>query len=203
MGDIVALSELRTKIRRPTGDDAELNQIILEAEEAFQGAIGQKLIATNYTEVRSGDGRAFMSLKRYPVNTITSITLTGEPDIVLDATSIKFTTGVTSDGVLKLLRRTFTKGEPDNITVTYNAGFASQAVIKATMGDAWSVVLDRCAVLWMDAQTGQKGVQAQSYMDGSITYMADPAWRRKHETRWRETAGRYQRRLPSAMAVGW
>jgi hypothetical protein len=197
--DIITLSELKTKAR-VTGStsDTELTQIIAEVEGKFQGEIGQHLISTAYTEVRTGDGSQVLSLYRYPIITLTSIAIENEVGIAISNSEVRYG----SEGVLYLINRYFTHDLPRNVTVIYTAGYATQAAVKAAMPDAWSCCLDASAQVWFDMKSREKGISSQAYMDGSISYFGVEFLSKKFiEGRWQPVVRKYARRWPAALAM--
>jgi hypothetical protein len=200
MADIVTLAELKTKARiTGSTNDAELTQIIAEVEAKFQGEIGQNLISAAYTEVRTGDGSPTMQLYRYPIVALSSIAIENEDNVTLMSDQVRCKTGAGSDGIVYLLRRYFTAWYPQNITVTYVAGFTNQAAVKAAMPDAWELVLDSASQYWFDITAQQKGVQSQAYMDGSISYFGPQFKEKKFQERWKQVVDKYRRRLNEAV----
>jgi len=200
MADIVTLSELKAKARITSStNDTELTQIIAEVESKFQGEIGQPLITTAYTEVRTGDGGSIMQLYRYPIIALSSIAIENEANVPLVSDQIRYATGPGSDGILYLLRRYFTAWYPRNITVTYVAGYASQSAIKAAMPDAWELVLDAASQYWFDMNSQQKGVQSQAYMDGAISFFGPQFKDKKFQDQWSQVVSKYRRRLNEAV----
>jgi hypothetical protein len=199
--DIITLSELRTKIRVGTGNDAELTQIIAEVEAAFQGAIRQNLISTAYIEVRTGNGAQVLNLYRYPVVSLATVAIENESNVTLTSDHIRYGTGVDSDGSLELVSRVWSVGAPRNITVSYTAGYANQAAVKAAMPDAWAALLDAAAQSWFDMKSREKGIASQSYMDGSISYFGiESLSERFREGRWDPVVKKYLRRR--SMPIG-
>lgn len=202
MGDILALSELKTKARiTGTQNDAELTQIIAEVENKFQGEIGQMLISQNYTEVRTGDGTQTLQLYRYPIVSVASIAIEGESNVTLTSDHIRYTTGAGSDGILSLLHRYFTRWYPQNVTVTYTAGFSNQAAIKAAMPDAWEVCLSAASQFWFDMKSQEKGVASQAYMDGAISYIGPQFTGEKFQKQWSQAVQKYRRRKQEAVVA--
>jgi len=196
MADIVTLAELKTKAGiTGTANDAELTQILAEVEARFQGEIGQTLLSTIYTEIRTGDGTPMMQLYRYPIITLSSIAIENEANVTLTADQVRSSTG----GTVYLLRRYFSALYPYNVTVVYTAGYANQAAIKAAMPDAWELILDSASQFWFDINSQRKGVQSQSYMDGSISFFGPQFKEKKFQDRWQQVVDKYRRRLNEAV----
>lgn len=115
-------SEVLLYLNKTSGTALELAQIdsvIASVDDIIQDYCGWKVLATDYVdEPFVGDGTNTLSLKVWPISSLTKVTLDGE-DI---------TTGVTfnaKDGTLKYVDGTFT--DQADVLVTFNAGYGTVA----------------------------------------------------------------------------
>jgi hypothetical protein len=214
MADIVTAAEVKTALRLTESTyDTEITQLIDRIEARLQDDCQRRFKKATYTgELYSGDGTPYLMLRHYPLRTLTSAAIEGESAIaVADTSVIRYQTGAEADGVLTLMARTWTKDKPDNVTVTYDAGF-EVASIKTEAPGVWELILDAVLHLWQDMLNRRRGVASQSQMDGSITYF-DPVLSISgdfYRLRWNPIVMRYRKRRSMVTStakeewtVGW
>jgi len=193
VAEIVTLAELRTSLGATvSAPDAELTQLIDRVEAMAQGEDGvrQRLVSRASTEKYDGDNSSYLSLKAYPVTTLTAVTIEDEATVNVADTNVVRVWGGHS---LVLISRIFPRGKPDNVTVQYTAGYTS---VKTSLPDMWALILEAAGVLYGVMKSVRSSVAAQSFADGSISYMAKTAFPREfYETRWLPTIKAHRRGL--------
>jgi hypothetical protein len=144
--------------------DVLLARLITAVSAQFVADSGTNISQATYTERRSGNGRAALTLKNAPVSSVTSVTVDGT---TVAAQTVVGGPGWVLDGsTLQLVGSKFTEGTL-NVTVVYVAGYAlvpldvEQAVIKM-VGLQFS---DRKRIGQGSASTGGESV---SFADGAV-----------------------------------
>jgi hypothetical protein len=208
MGSIVTRDELKTKLGIVAGDnslDAQLDLAILQTEGEFESGIGQKLIATDYTEYREGNGKTYLQLRFYPFVDLASVVIENESAIDvgnLDVIRV-------SDGTDGLPWLTFVDGRRfscprwrrvPNITIVYGAGYENQADVKAALPDVWSGVLEHAYILHLGNDTRKKAKASESFMGQSYSQFLEPI-DKSHDRDWKRLIEKYRRRPITRMAA--
>jgi len=208
MGSIITRDDLKAKLAITASDnslDAQLDLAIAQTEGEFESGIGQKLLATDYTEQREGNGYTYLQLRFYPFIDLASVVIENESAInVGDPNVIRV-----SDGTDGLPWLTFVDGRRfsyprwrrvPNITIVYGAGYESQADVKAALPDVWSGVLEHAYILLLGNDTRKKAKASESFMGQSYTQFLEPI-DQNHERGWKRLIEKYRRRPITRMAA--
>lgn len=146
-GDLTTLRRVRDYLGLATHDaDNKLAALITASSAWVLTQLGRPVLSATYTETRDGDGGSSLILRRWPVTSVTSVTV--------DGIAIAARTTVTGDGyvlrdnTLELVGYVFTAGV-QNVVVVYRAGFevTESVTIPATPGP-YTVTLSSP---WQDA----------------------------------------------------
>jgi len=214
VSEIVTREDFKLAIGGTVADPAEELDLLLDRVEAdFKDDIGQdKLMRSTYTaEKYRGNGYRSLQLKRYPLQTVTSVTLADESAInPADPLQLEYLTGVQSDGILYLHNRVWTKRSDKlfNITITYDAGY-EPTTIKTDLQGARAVIIAAAVLAYRENQAAKRDTTklSQAFMSGSIAYLqpservVDPQ-SEFYRTHWRPVVARHRRQSPIEVMTG-
>jgi hypothetical protein len=195
---IVTLADFKTAIGTTANPDAELQQMLDRVDGMIFGEVGQVLTTTTYTdEEYSGNDTPRIALAKYPITTLTSVTIENEAAVTVNSATIRVVSGVLIEFVNG---RIFPRVKPNNVKVTYTAGYSS---IKTGLPEVWTLAIETATMLYSDAKAVKTGVSSQSFMDGSISFFTKESFRSEFvRNRWDRVLGKYRRKGRST-APAW
>jgi hypothetical protein len=128
-GDLTTLADVKTWLQTgqnpfPATDDVLLARLITAASGFIQHWLGRQILSGDWIEIRDGDGGPRLVFANFPVTAVWSLTIDGLtiPPVPQDRV---FGAGYTfSPTELALRGYVFTR-RPQNVAVTYTAGYAA------------------------------------------------------------------------------
>lgn len=182
-----------------TSRDSQIDAMIAGVTSLVKQQLNRDIEATDYTEYHSGDGKPFLLLRQYPVNSIASIYYDNAgyfgdgagafpaSTLLISGTDYCLLDGLNHKGGQGMVRRigSMWYGRPSrvfgsvenlppidmgNIKVTYNAGFGPGAAAGPIPAAIVMSVNSLILQLVTTAAAGG-GVASMSYEDASVTYL--------------------------------
>ena len=126
-GDLTTLADVKAWLQTgqspfPPTDDALLTRLITAASQYIQTWLNRRIGQADYLEIRDGIGGRRMQFASFPVSAVLSLTIDG---VVIPPSATSWAAGYTfSPTELALYGYWFTR-RPQNVVVTYTAGFAT------------------------------------------------------------------------------
>jgi hypothetical protein len=128
-GDLTSLPDVKAWLQTgqnpfPATDDALLQRLISAASEFIQNWLGRQIAPADWLEVRDGTGGQLMAFANIPVTAILSLSIDGLtiPPAPADG---GFGAGYTFAPTELALRGYVFTRRPQNVAVTYTAGYAA------------------------------------------------------------------------------
>ncbi|MGD9276356.1 MAG: hypothetical protein PVJ67_04235 [Candidatus Pacearchaeota archaeon] len=119
---IVTLDEMRSFLNIPaaqTGKDDLLIGLLDAYNGKMENYLGVTMISSTYSEIYDGNGKDYMFLKHYPINSVTSLSIDDEE---VDSDDF-YVYG--EEGYIKLDSDTFTTTDYQNVDIVYVAGWGA------------------------------------------------------------------------------
>jgi hypothetical protein len=128
-GDLTNLADVKAWLQTgqnpfPATDDALLTRLITAASEFIQNWLGRQIAAADWLEMRDGTGGQLLAFANIPVTAVLSLSIDGLmiPPAPLDG---GFSAGYTFTPTELALRGYVFTRRPQNVIVTYTAGYAA------------------------------------------------------------------------------
>jgi hypothetical protein len=128
-GDLTTLADVKAWLQTgqspfPATDDALLTRLITAASEFIQNWLGRRIASADWLEVRDGTGGQLLAFANIPVTAILSLSIDGLsiPPVPTDG---GFGAGYTFTPTELALRGYVFTRRPQNVVVTYTAGYAA------------------------------------------------------------------------------
>ena len=150
-----------------TDDDTLLESLINRISAAVESYCRRKFKARDYTEKYDGDGTTVLYLKQYPVNSVTTLKISGS---VVDSANY-----VIYDEVGKIvLRYTYFPEGLQNIEVTYNAGYQDGSNELKTLEQ---IVINEIQAHYLAGQTDIVSPEGEGDIPDKKTFLTQEARR--------------------------
>ena len=127
-GDLTNLADVKAWLQTgqspfPSTDDLLLQRLITAGSEFIQNWLGRQIAAADWLELRDGTGGQLLAFANIPVNAILSLSIDGLaiPPAAADGTG--FGAGYTFTPTELALRGYVFTRRPQNVIVTYTAGY--------------------------------------------------------------------------------
>ncbi len=126
-GDLTSLADVKAWLQTgqnafPATDDALLTRLITAASQFIQTWLGRQIAASDWQEVRDGNGGHRLAFANYPVTAVLSLTIDGI-DIPPAPSDGGFDCGYVFTPIELVLRGYVFTRRSQNVIVTYTAGY--------------------------------------------------------------------------------
>lgn len=165
-GDLTTPAKVRDFLALSTSEaDGKIEQLIASSSAWVCSQLGRAVLSATYTETRDGDGGSSLVLRKWPVISVTSVTV--------DGTAIAARAAVTDSGwtrnesTIRLSGYTFTRGTA-NVVVVYSAGYAT------VPADLEQAVIEHVAMTFRASD--RQGLASASGGGESAVYDAGREW---------------------------
>jgi hypothetical protein len=159
-GDLTTTAKVRDYLGLTTDDaNAKLDALVTSSSAWFVSQLGRPVLSATYTETRDGNGTSDLVLYKWPVISVTSVTVDGT---AIAARATVNDSGWTRDGSkLTLTGYVFTSGVA-NVVVVYVAGYATVPT------DIEQAVTEHVALRYRDAD--RQGLASAAGGGDSVGY---------------------------------
>jgi hypothetical protein len=181
MGDLTTLQAARSRLGQTSDvDDVNLQRAISATSAQIESFCSRKFTAADYVERYDGTGKPTLTLRQYPIISVTSVAINGYAIIAGDPT-VPIPTGffVRQPRTLVLATQSFSLGI-QNILISYRAGFEPGTI---------PADLESCCLEWLqeiyfnrtvDTSSGSasssssRGPVIEEHAGGSVRKYATP-----------------------------
>ena len=133
-GDLTTLADVKAWLQVgqnpfPASDDALLSRLVTAASEFIQNWLGRRIASADWLEIRDGTGTQLMAFANIPVTAVLSLSIDGlaippaPPGELTNGTG--FAAGYTFTPTELALRGYVFTRRPQNVAITYTAGYAA------------------------------------------------------------------------------
>lgn len=125
---IVILEEMRAFLNLEDSDQVNMNDILIDLLDAYNGKIenylGVTMINTVYaSEKYDGEGTDYLFLDHYPIISVTALSIDGTALSVVEGTDFHT---YNTEGYIRLDSSIFTTTDLHNVVITYSAGWGEE-----------------------------------------------------------------------------
>lgn len=129
-GDLTTLSDVKAWLQTgqspfPSTDDSLLSRLITAASFFIESWLGRPVLSADWVEQRDGSGGRVMSFANFPVTAVLSLSIDGLAIPPAPADGSGFGAGYSFTPTELALRGYVFTRRPQNVVVTYTAGYAS------------------------------------------------------------------------------
>jgi hypothetical protein len=138
---LTTLSAVKEYLGETSNDNgALLTSLIAQAESVVSVFLDRSIEAADHTETFDGNGRDYLVLPHYPINSVSSVKINSTWDFANTAAVASTYLAFRNDGILRIRGTTFTPGV-QNVQVVWNGGYVT--VPKAIVEAVHLIVADR------------------------------------------------------------
>lgn len=170
---LFSLDSVKTWLGVSTPDkDAILVQMADAVSEFVEIRTGRFFVTRSITEVQDGNGTTLQYLRRYPVVTVTSLTIQRDPFLAVETianTSWRF---APERGALYLINDVFSKGF-QNIAISYQVGYGAQDALTLPQ-DLVEAAKEIVKLVWMEY--GGNAIANATMVFGGTSITVRPDW---------------------------